>query len=298
MWDIYAGIGIIVAVSILFFAFTRLISSRFPRRVADGFAVLTMLLMCLYIYFLWDQAEVVWLVPYSNAIIIGNWFPVITAMLSALVYRRVPPRSPRKYWVVILLNLVGFFALVQPILGKVPESQDEVDDFQIARQSTQVSCSPTSAVNLLAFYDVPARESEMVRLCLTRRPISWLGIQISEGGTSWLGLYRGLKIKLRETPYEPRFFNWSHEQFAEAQPEKPVIVSLMLDPELETTQPELHALIRQDGWQPGVEHNVVYFRYEGDRVKIIDPKVGLETMPVEWFRQLWVGRGIYLQKVR
>ena len=294
MFDIYLGIAIMVSVSILFYSFTTIVSSKFPRRVADIFAVFTMIGMALYIRFLWDKAEVSWFVPYSNAIIVGNWFPVITAILSGLVCQRIPDEKFRKYGMVTLLNLVGFYALVQPILGITPECKDEVDEFGIARQSSQVSCSPTSAVNLLAHYDIKTAETEMADLCLTRTSRSWMGLQIDEGGTSWMGLYRGLKLKLASTTFEPRFFSLTFERFAE-DPKGPLITSLMLDPELEKSDSNRYEQLSYAGWQPGVEHNVVFEKMTNGFVSIIDPKVGYEQMSAKDFQALWVGRGISLE---
>lgn len=296
MFDIYSGIVIIFATSILFFAFTLILSSKFPRRVADIFAVATMIGMCLYIYFLWDKAEVTWFVPFSNAIIVGNWFPIITAILSALVYHRVPGEKFRKYSMVVLLNLVGLYALVQPILGIPPECKDEIGDFKYAIQTSQVSCSPTSAVNLLRHFKIDALESEMAELCLTRESRTWMGLSLSNGGTSWMGLYRGLKIKLAGTNLEPQFFTMSFERFAADPPKGQLIASLKLDFSLQKKDPERFENLKGGGWHPGVEHNVVYLEFKEDMVAIIDPKNGYEELPIKDFEALWVGRGIYLER--
>lgn len=293
MLDIYLGIAIMVAISTLFYSFTIILSSKFPRRVADLFAIFAMVGMVLYIMYLWDKTEVTWFVPYSNAIILGNWFPIITATLSALVYHRIPGKRFRKYGMVALLNVVGLYAMLQPILGVPPECKNEVDEFGIARQTSQVSCSPTSAVNLLAHYEIQTTESEMAKLCLTRTARSWLGMNFDEGGTSWLGLYRGLKLKLDGTRLTPKFFTLSYEEFVE-EPRGPIIISLKLDAGLEESSPDLFATLSYAGWQPGVEHSVVFREIENGFVSIIDPKVGYENMRAREFKALWVGRGIYL----
>ncbi|MEC9091194.1 MAG: hypothetical protein VX438_00715 [Planctomycetota bacterium] len=294
MLDIYSGIVIMIFVSILFFWFTVIVSSKFPRRVADVFAVFALLGMILYIRYLWDKAEISWFVPYSNAIILGNWFPVITAILSALVYHRIPGEKFRKYGMVTLLNLVGIYALFQPIVGITPECKNQIDEFGIARQSSQVSCSPTSAVNLLAYYGIKTTESEMSALCLTKTKRSWLGFQLDDGGTSWMGLYRGLKLKLSGSKFEPRFFSLTFEEFTE-DPRGPVIVSLMLDPSLEKKNPRQYERLRFLGWRPGLEHNVVFVEMSDWSVSIVDPEVGYEEMTPDEFEALWVGRGIFLE---
>lgn len=294
--DLYVGILVMIAVSALFFAFTIIVASRFSDQVADWMAVGAMVLLILYIYFLWDQAEVTWFVPYPNAIILGNWFPVITAILSALVYHRVPGKFIRKYGTVALLNLVGCYALIQPILGETPKCENQFDRYGVARQTTQVTCSPTSAVNLLSFYDIDTSESEMAELCLTRQERRWLGISFAQGGTSWMGLYRGLKIKLQDTVFEPKFFSLNYDSFM-ANPRGPLIMSLSLRPELEVEDPELFIDLTMGGWQPGIEHNVVFSEILPHSVSlIIDPKIGIEEMPFYEFQELFVGRGIYVSK--
>ncbi|MEE2643255.1 MAG: hypothetical protein VX768_21680 [Planctomycetota bacterium] len=294
MSDIYWGILIMIAVSALFFWFAIIVSSRFPRKVADLFAVFTMVGLMLYIGLLWDKAEVSWFVPYSNAIIVGNWFPLITAVLSALVYHRIPGLKFRKLGMVFLLNLVGFYALVQPVLGVTPECHDERDHLNLARQTSQYTCSPTSAVNLLRIYEIGSSESEMAELCLTRSSRSWMGLQLDEGGTSWMGLYRGLKLKLVKRNLEPMFFSLSYERFLE-QYTGPLIISLKLEESLEKKDPNRYQALLNAGWQPGVEHNVVFLDIRQGYALILDPKVGVEQMPIEDFQALWVGRGIYLE---
>lgn len=305
MLDIYAGIAIMVCFSGLFFAFTLIVSSRFPEPVLDFLALLTFVTMGLYIAYLWDKAELTWLVPYSNAIIVGNWFPIITAVFSALIFHRVPPNVYRRYGMIVVLNLVGIYALIQPILGTPPVCHDQVDDFLMARQTSQVSCSPTSAVNLLAQYKIDAKESEMARLCLTRSTRNWLGLKLGQGGTSWMGLYRGLKLKLATTHLEPRFFSVSYQRFMKDLPDYPLILSLKLSESLHLRDAKLFDDLIGGGWQPGVEHNVVYLgpaesrsadgSNESKRVAIIDPFEGYEEIAIEKLEALWVGRGIYLE---
>lgn len=185
--------------------------------------------------------------------------------------------------------------MVQPVLGSPPHCENK-QEFKFAIQTSQVSCSPTSAVNLLKFYDVQATESEMARLCLTRESRSWLGFRLAEGGTSWLGLYRGLKLKLQDTDFEPIFFSMSFERFLEESGRGRLITALKLRSSLEQENPEQFQYLREGGWQPEVEHNVVFLGIEKDVVSLIDPKVGYEEMDLKDFRELWVGRGIFLEK--
>ncbi|MDB4794322.1 hypothetical protein OAG51_02760 [Pirellulaceae bacterium] len=296
MLDIYLGIAIMIVVSSLFNSFTLIIVSRFRRRIADFFAILAMFGMIIYIAFLWDKAEITWFVPYSNAIIVGNWFPIVTAVLSALVYHRIRQKGIRKYAPVIVLNLVGIYAMLHPIIGDTPICENKVDEFGDALQSSQYTCSPTSGVNLLKCYSIPSTESEMATLCLTKKSRQWLGFAVSEGGTSWMGLYRGLLLKLRGTRWKAVFLSESFDEFA-ATPRSPLIISLKLPRELAKTDPDRYHILREEGWQPGLEHNVLFRGFSENRNSafITDPKIGQDEIQMNDFRSLWVGRGMSIE---
>src|SRR5690606_12744726 len=113
------------------------------------------------------------------------------------------------------------------------------------------SCSPAAAATLLRHYDIPATETELVDLCLTRLE-----------GTSLHGLYRGLKLKTAGTPWDVEAFNGNLEQLHEYVESGPVILNVRLPFEM---GPE-SIYVTQWGWVPGQGHTVVVLRMDDRKV--------------------------------
>ena len=81
-------------------------------------------------------------------------------------------------------------AATWPLLGRTPACSERWDELGTCLQTTDYTCSPACAATLLKKYGIAATEQEMAELCLTRR------------GTSWQGLYRGLKLKTAGTDWD------------------------------------------------------------------------------------------------
>lgn len=69
-------------------------------------------------------------------------------------------------------------------------STQRADENHHCHQTTLHTCAPAACVSMLSHWGVSATEGEMARLCLTR-----------ESGTSMFNIYRGLKLKLRDSEY-------------------------------------------------------------------------------------------------
>ena len=72
-------------------------------------------------------------------------------------------------------------------------------------QSRGASCGPCCAVTLLRHCGIEADEREMSDLCLT-----------TKSGTPSLGLYRGLKLKTNDTPWDVEVVRGDLEQLCES----------------------------------------------------------------------------------
>jgi hypothetical protein len=127
-------------------------------------------------------------------------------------------------------------------------------------------------------HGIPATEQEMSQLCVTR------------SGTMWQGIYRGLKLKTRETQYDVEVFSGSIDELRQMTPGA-LIVAAGLERGA-NIDPIYH---EQWGWKPGVLHTVLLFDFvENDRVEMADPDVGCEQWTVEDLRVLYRGRGMRL----
>jgi hypothetical protein len=258
------------------------ISVRFPLRSSKRqgllFMVVVLLAMGLYAIFLRDSVFLAWCLPYSNLIVVGNWFPIGMAVLAGLAWRHSSGPRWRRAWPVAGLALAGLFAAVQPLLGKPPECVEHWDDDGICRQTTSATCTAACAATVLASHGIPATEQEMAELCLTRR------------GTTWQGLYRGLKLKTARTPFDVEVFSCSADQLRQlARGWKILTVGI---PRGADVNPIYE---RQYSWTPGTMHTVLLYDFAStDRVNMADPDVGREQWTTEDLRVLFRGQGMRL----
>ena len=178
--------------------------------------------------------------------------------------------------------MAGTLAAVYPLLGATPVCGDHWDKLGTCLQTTRHTCSAACAAMLLKKHGIDASEQEMANLCLTRR------------GTSWQGLYRGLKLKTAGTHWDVEVCQGPVDVVAR-NCGGPMILSVGLA----AGAPENAEFTREFGWVPGVNHSVVL---EGVRsggvVVIADPSQ--EMTREHWDREtlttLW--RGTALRLVR
>jgi predicted double-glycine peptidase len=156
---------------------------------------------------------------------------------------------------------------------------DRWDD-NVCLQTSQASCSPAAAATLLRAYCIDTTEQEMALLCLTSRE-----------GTSMLGLYRGLKIKTRNTAWDVYMFDSA--TIDDLRGAGPVLLSV----ELRDGRLEQH--MQTWGWIPGVPHTVVLLGFVGDdKVLVADPAIGREVWFIDDLRLLWHGEGARLVRAK
>jgi hypothetical protein len=114
----------------------------------------------------------------------------------------------------------------------------------------------------------------MAGLCLTRQ------------GTTWQGLYRGLKLKTRGTAWDVAVDRCEADELRRLCG-SPVLLSVGLDrSSMRDTDYE-----RELGWIPGVSHSVVLERFSHGAAVIADPSQEMtrEHWDAETLRTLWRG---------
>ena len=278
MLDLYLGLTLVLAVSAAMFA----VVVRFPRTSSRRQGLLLMVAvmaaMGLYTVFLRDSAQLVRALPFSNLIVLANWFPLFAAVLAALVWRHTSGGWLRRGWPIAALALTGLFAAVQPLLGLPPKCENQWDADQICRQTTPFTCTPACAATMLASHGIPATEQEMAELCLTRR------------GTTWQGLYRGLKIKTAGTPYTVQVFTCTADELRQLVPGW-LILSVGIP-----RSGEVDPIYQQQySWTPGTIHSVLLFDFApNQRVDMADPDIGREQWTTEDLHVLFRGLGMRL----
>lgn len=277
MGDLYLGLLLLAVLSAALFGVGRAIARRVSTRVVNRLSVLTVVALLVYIACLWDQTVLARLMPFSNLIVLGNWFPFEAAFLGGLASAQPSMPFWRRGLTVGVLQLAGAFVVASPLMGAAPRCGNAWSE-GICLQTTKQTCSAASAATLLTMHGIEATEQEMAELCLTRQ------------GTNWMGLYRGLKKKTVGTEWEVEIFTGSADELRSLG--GPSILSVGLSRPGDTDplyQTEL-------GWTPGVRHSVVLLGFVLDLVEIGEPTsdAGRERWTGGELQELYLGQGMRL----
>jgi hypothetical protein len=280
MADIIWGLAVVGMVAFGAFGLTLFLTRKLPRYANDLLAFLVVLLIFAYIRYLWYHPRLATILPFSNLVIVGNWFPVVAGALGGLAWRRIPGKYWRKSFFIGGLSFASIYSVVWPLLGETPSCMN-IWKNQICVQTTAKTCTPACAATLLRKHGIYTTEREMADLCLTR------------SGTTWQGLYRGLKIKTAGTPWDVEVLDCDASRIMEMY-KQPMIVSVGLP-----SKSSDRIAMNEWGWKPGIGHSVVYMGdvYAG-RIMVADPtpNVGMEDWSVDEFQYLYRGTAMRLVK--
>lgn len=279
-FDLSIGIAIICLMAVGVFLLAALVDWKKRKQPA---LVCSLLIIAWQVWFsVWgrDQTWLATVLPFSNLVIVGNWLPLGFAVLAAIAWRTSPGRWWRRSVPVLGLAGMATYALIQPLLGQPPRCHNEWKG-DVCLPSSDTTCAAASATTLLKAYGIQTTESEMTKLCLTRK------------GTTWQGLYRGLKIKTVGTGLRVVVFSGNVERL------KTMQGPLMLDVGLPRSGSAPKIYSQEYGWQPGVLHSVILYGFKGtDRIEIAEPTpgVGHEEWSLVDLEVLYRGRGLRLER--
>ncbi len=276
MLDLYIGMMCIWLVAIIVFVVVRRTTMSFTCRQRTWLAVCVMAAGTGYVVFIRDSVLLARLFPFSNLIVLTTWFPIFCGALAALASQPDVKNRLRRILPTAALACLGIFTTIQPLLGAVPRCTDMWDD-DVCRQSSWHSCSAACAATLLKQHDIAATEAELAELCLTRK------------GTTWQGLFRGMMLKTRGTP-------WRVEVSHESPPgigkrlTSPAIISVGVPAGVDVDP----IYTQTYGWPAGQLHSVVLLGFGPDgKPDIADPSVGRESWSAKDFDVLF--RGIVMR---
>lgn len=247
-------------------------------------ALLLVIALFSYVNYVWYDVRLATLIPSASLVVLGNWLPLFAAGMAALLRKRIADAPFRQAVFTGGLTLAGGFALVQPILGQPPRCGNEWDRDGNCLQTTNFTCSAACAATILREHGILASEQEMAELCLTRQ------------GTSWQGLYRGLKLKTVGTAWDVEVTKCTFEQLQQLAAEKrPMILSVGLA----RGQVVDSDFTKEFGWIPGVNHSVILRHYTSHGSAVIaDPTQALctEHWDEKQMQTLWRGYAVRLVK--
>lgn len=276
MLDLYLAGLILAAMSAGLFFGMRWLVERRPVWVSICVAGVVVLLVCLFGWFVHGKLLVATVLPFCNAIILGNGIALAMAALAGVMAgQRKVTRWRRWPFTAALIGLGLYSVACHYLAPSVIGSNVWTKDGQ-CMQSCAASCSPASAATLLRHHGIAATEQEIIGLCLT-----------SELGTPSLGLYRGLKLKTQETPWRVELVRGTADELLKSQA-GPVLLRIRLDASDSSS----------DGrwpWSPGIGHAVVFYGLgPGGRVEIGDPAVGRDRWTSQDLKSRWRGEGLRL----
>ncbi|MCU0876186.1 MAG: hypothetical protein MUF06_00135 [Pirellulaceae bacterium] len=275
MGDLLVGYAVIGTGAIGLFLFAAHLASRLNGRAIDAITLLAVAGLFGYIRFLWfDPVLARWL-PFSNLIVVGNWLPFFASAIAGFVWRRISDAPTRRWTTTLGLVGCGILAALFPLLGSKPQCGNRWDQLRTCLQTTRHTCSAASAAMLLDRYGIVATEQEMAELCLTRH------------GTNWQGLYRGLKLKTTQTPWDVEVSAGTIDEVL-AEDRGPLILTVGLAAGAPADTP----FTEEFGWVPGVGHSVLLERCSSNgSVVIADPAQEMcrESWSREQLEHLWRG---------
>lgn len=259
MADLYAGIAILGLLSVLVFLIAAKVGGRLSPVQTNVLASVVLLVAAIYTKTIWQEVALATLLPFSNLIVIGNWFPLLAAVVAGLVWQR-PGGALRRAVSCVALCGVAWLAVMWPVLGEPPVCRESVTTDGFCLQTTDYTCTAACAASLLNAQGIDATEQEMADLCLTRN------------GTTWQGLYRGLKLKTRSTSWDVRVVHGGIDDLL-AHCSSPMILSVGLEKSADIDG----SYEREEGWHPGIRHSVVLLGPgRPGRVKIVDPNPAIQ----------------------
>jgi len=279
MGDLYLALAVLLLLSAGLFRLGMGVGRCGSRWAAAGVGLAATALLVLFALTIHGKLLVAKWLPLSSAIVLGNWIPLLAAVLcGVLAGRQGVARWRRAVFVVGLLGLAWFSVLLNFVPTSLPVDNRWTPD-GVCLQSSDASCSACAAATLLKHYAIDASEEEMIGLSLTR-----------QGGTPSLGLYRGLKLKTRGTPWDVEVVRGRFEDLLD-EPGGPVVLRMRL-PNDPHAYPEW---LERLNLAPDAGHAMVLYGPGGDgRVLMGDPSEGLRRWPVEDIKARWRGEGLRL----
>jgi predicted double-glycine peptidase len=281
IWDIAVGVLIVAASSLGLFRTGLTIARHSSSRASNWIVSVLVALVVLYAVLIHGKLALAQILPFSNVIVVGNWIPLGAAMLAGIAGGQATVPLWRRVSLGLILAGLASYTLICDIGGAAPGAQDPWFLRGFCMQTSPGSCSACCAAGLLRHHGIPSSEREMIDLCLTHAQ-----------GTPPLGLYRGLKIKTRNTPWRVQVVRCRFEELIKTEP-WPVLLLVSSDDTriADATNPLRFRLSRR------ADHAIVVFGLTDDGEAVVgDPAMGHERWTLDKLKASWRGEGLRLVK--
>jgi len=280
MTDLYLSVVFMLGLCLAAIASGAHVARRYRGRILLIVQCATALAIFAYFRCFWERPLLVHVIPLPSIIVLGNWLPLIGCFCVGMCVGTPTVLLWRRTALCGITCGLAAWSLISPIPGDPPLCLPLKPGRALQFQTSDISCSPAAAASLLRLHGIPASETEMSRLCLTR-----------DGGTRWLGVYRGLVLKTQGTGWKVEAEDLQ-KVLAESGPGAvPGVLALSFVSNRETQT--LAA-----GFQQNAGHSVVLLEYTSDgALSVFDPspEFGFERWRSGFLRD--IRRGILLRLV-
>lgn len=280
MTDLYIAAAVLVVLSATAFVVTyRSCRYASPRR-CNVFAIIALAAILVDVLWARDSVWLARLLPVSSVIILSRWTFVAAGALAAAAWCRLRDKSVRKVVFSVAALAVAGHSTFCVLFRPPAELSGSLWRKGVCMQTSPSSCGAATVATILNAHGIVTTENEMAQLCLT-----------SSTGTTTHGMYRGLTLKTRGTPWRVELAACTLDDLKEET--RPCIIFVGL-PNNRNVDPRYE---QRWGWTPGLLHVVVFYGFVGaNRVEIGDPSVGREQWNTEAIRVLWDGKVARLRK--
>lgn len=254
MADLYVSFALMLGLSgVLLAVGVRCARWFLPASLVQVLAVVVVL-MSSYLMFLWNQPLITRLIPSSAVIVLGNWLPLFGAFFAGVCAGTKRIHVARRFVLTSVTAALCTYSLYEPMSGTTPNCLRINGRAALQYQTADTTCSPVSGACLLRLYGIQAAEWDMTPLCLTRE------------GTHWMGLYRGMKLKVQNTEWDVVAEPFSLERLKAGEiPRGPAVLSLAFNDRF-GAQPLASGMSEISG------HSVVLLDHSGgNNVQVFDP---------------------------
>jgi hypothetical protein len=274
MADLVLGVAIVAGFSLALYRTGRAVARRRSVAVANGLAIATLALTLVYALSMHGTLTMAKILPWSNALVVGNWIPLGAMLLAGLADGQVETAGRRRPLVCLLLVAMAWTAVLRDLIGSPPPVEAPLYHEGICMQTNRATCSACSAAEILRQCGIHASEREMTRLCLTRRH-----------GTPALGLYRGLKLKTRGTGWQVEVIHATWEEL-QRQASWPVLLQVRAD---------RNKLAGLQGGLARMDHTIVVLGLlPTGKIDVADPAAGHKPWTIDELKSRWAGDGLRL----
>ncbi len=267
------------------------ISSRWPERKTAALTGVVLAALLLFVFRYHGTWQIARVLPFSGAIVLGNWIPLGGAFLAGITLGQRNSARWRRSGLASLILLASGYSVACCFLGQLPSHHDSAGHPAGSKQTRRSSCGACCAAMLLKHRGIEASEEELLGLCLT-----------SYRGSPALGLYRGLKLKTAGTLWDVQVVTCSVDELL--QREGPLLLRDLV-PAVSVVGEKVRGESATDGIvnlrtsRRRFEHAVLLMGVEdNDHLQIFDPAMWEDSPIIIWsiedLRERWQGEALRL----